>query len=94
VGLAPVLWRSARNGREVSHVTTHRSKEHGVDISLDSVVQVRISDIVEFSDEELDEGDTERFQRTITIVTASGVITLDLNAASDETLALIEDDEG
>ena len=64
-----------------------------VDISIDSVLRVRVSDVEEY-DEDEDDDDDERFYRTITIETASGVIELDLNAASEEALELLEDDEG
>jgi hypothetical protein len=64
-----------------------------VDISIDTVLRVRISEIEEYeSDEDDDEGE-EGFYRTITIETASGVIELDLNADSEDSLELIEDDE-
>ena len=63
-----------------------------VDISIDAVLGVRISDINEYEDDEGDD-DEERFYRTITIATARGVIEVDLNAASEEALELIEDDE-
>ena len=66
-----------------------------VDISVDTVLRVRISEIEEYEpDEDDDVEDDERFYRTITIETASGVIELDLNADSEEALELIEDDEG
>ncbi len=64
-----------------------------VDISIDSVLRVRVSDVEEYDEDEDDE-DEERFYRTITIETASGVIELDLNAESEDALELIEDDEG
>jgi hypothetical protein len=63
-----------------------------VDISVDSVLRVRISDVEEYdADEDEDDEDEERFFRTITIETASGVIELDLNAESEEALELLED---
>jgi hypothetical protein len=65
-----------------------------VDISVDTVLRVRISEIEEYEpDEDDDAEDDERFYRTITIETGSGVIELDLNADSEEALELIEDDE-
>ena len=64
-----------------------------VDISIDSVLRVRVSDVEEYDDDDDDEDD-ERFYRTITIETDSGVIELDLNATSEEALELLEDDEG
>lgn len=64
-----------------------------VDISIDSVLRVSVSATEEYEDDEVDEDD-DRFYRTITIETASGVIELDLNAASEEALELIEDDDG
>ena len=65
-----------------------------VDISVDTVLRVRISEIEEYEpDEDDDVEDDERFYRTITIETGSGVIELDLNADSEEALELIEDDE-
>jgi hypothetical protein len=63
-----------------------------VDISIDSVLRVRISDIEEYDEDDEDEDD-ETFFRTITIETASGVIELDLNAVSEEALELLEDNE-
>ena len=65
-----------------------------VDISVDTVLRVRISEIEEYEpDEDDDAEDDERFYRTITIETGSWVIELDLNADSEEALELIEDDE-
>ena len=64
-----------------------------VDISIDSVLRVRVSDIEEYDDDD-DNEDDERFYRTISIETASGVIELDLNAASEEALELLEDGVG
>ena len=65
-----------------------------VDISVDTVLRVRISEIEEYEpDEDDDAEDDERFYRTITIETGSGVIELDLNADSEGALELIEDDE-
>jgi hypothetical protein len=65
-----------------------------VDISVDTVLRVRISEIEEYEpDEDDDAEDDERFYRTITIETGSGVIELDLNAESEGALELIEDDE-
>ena len=65
-----------------------------VDISIETVLRVRISGIEEYEpDEDDDDEDEERFYRTITIETASGVIELDLNADSEGALELIEDDE-
>lgn len=61
-----------------------------VDISVDSVLRIRVSDIEEYDEDELDDDD-ERFYRTITIETASGVIEIDLNSASEDALDLIED---
>jgi hypothetical protein len=74
-------------------VTARRKDEGVVDISIDSVLRVHVSDVDEYDDDE-DDQDDERFFRTITIETASGVIELDLNAASEEALELLEDDEG
>ena len=64
-----------------------------VDISIESVLRIRVSDIEEYEDDEVDDEDDERFYRTITIETTSGVIELDLNAISEEALELVEDDE-
>ena len=64
-----------------------------VDISIESVLRIRVSDIDEYEDDEVDDEDDERFYRTITIETTSGVIELDLNAISEEALELVEDDE-
>ena len=64
-----------------------------VDISIDTVLRVRISEIEEYESDEDDDEEEEGFYRTITIETATGVIELDLNADSEEALELIEDDE-
>ena len=65
-----------------------------VDITIESVVRVRISAIEENEpDEDDDEEDEEPFYRTLTIVTESGeIIELDLYAASEEALEIEEDD--
>ena len=65
-----------------------------MDISIDSVLRVRVSDVEEYDEDDEDDQDDERFFRTITIETASGVIELDLNATSEEALELLADDEG
>jgi hypothetical protein len=63
-----------------------------VDISIEEVLRIRVSEIEEYEpDEDDDDEDDERFYRTITIETASGVIELDINAASEEALEFIED---
>ena len=64
-----------------------------VDISIDTVLRVSISEIEEYETDEDDDEDEEGFYRTITIQTATGIIELDLNADSEEALELIEDDE-
>jgi hypothetical protein len=66
-----------------------------VDITIDSVIRVRVSAIEENEiDEDEDEEDEEPYYRTLTIVTASGeVIELDLYAASAEALEIDEDEE-
>ena len=64
-----------------------------VDITIESVIRVRISAIEESEpDEDDDEVDDEPFYRTLTIVTQSGeIIELDLFAASEDALELEED---
>ena len=66
-----------------------------VDITIESVIRVRVSAIEENEiDEDDDEEDEEPFYRTLTIVTASGeVIELDLYAASLSALEIDEDEE-
>ena len=64
-----------------------------VDISIDSVLRVSVSATEEYEDDEVDEDD-DRFYRTITIETASGVIEMDLDATSEEALDMIEDEDG
>jgi hypothetical protein len=65
-----------------------------VDITIASVIRVRISAIEENEpDEDDDEVDDEPFYRTLTIVTQSGeIIELDLFAASEDALELEEDE--
>jgi hypothetical protein len=66
-----------------------------VDITIASVIRVRISAIEENEpDEDDDEVDDEPFYRTLTIVTQSGeIIELDLFAASEDALELEEDED-
>ena len=66
-----------------------------VDITIESVIRVRISAIEENEvDEDEDEEDEEPYYRTLTIVTASGeVIELDLYAATPAALEIDEDEE-
>jgi hypothetical protein len=66
-----------------------------VDITIESVIRVRISAIEENEpDEDDDEVDDEPFYRTLTIVTQSGeIIELDLFAASEDALELGEDED-
>jgi hypothetical protein len=74
----------------VAHV---REGEPSVDISIESVVSIRVSEVEEYDLDDDDEDD-EPFSRTITIETASGaVIELDLNAASEEALELLDDED-
>jgi hypothetical protein len=64
-----------------------------VDISIDGVARISLSAIEEYELEEDDE-ESEPYYRTLTIVTMTGeVIELDLNAASEEALEVMEDDE-
>jgi hypothetical protein len=74
----------------------HPKKEANVvDITIESVIRVRISAIEESEpDEDDDEVDDEPFYRTLTIVTQSGeIIELDLFAASEDALELEEDED-
>ena len=66
-----------------------------VDITIESVVRMRVSAIEENEpDEDDDDEDEEPYYRTLTIVTASGeVIELDLYAASPAALEIDEDEE-
>jgi hypothetical protein len=65
-----------------------------VDITIESVVRVRVSAIEENEPDEDDDEDEEPYYRTLTIVTASGeVIELDLYAASPAALEIDEDEE-
>ena len=66
-----------------------------VDITIESVIRVRISAIEENEvDEDEDEEDEEPYYRTLTIVTVSGeVIELDLYAATPAALEIDEDEE-
>ena len=64
-----------------------------VDITIGSVIRVRVSAIEENEDDE-DGEDEEPYYRTLTVVTASGeVIEPDLYAASPEALVIDEDEE-
>ena len=67
-----------------------------VDITIESVIRMRVSAIEEneIDEDDEDEEDEEPYYRTLTIVTASGeVIELDLYAASPEALEIDEDEE-
>ena len=66
-----------------------------VDITIESVVRVRVSQIEENEfDEDDEDEDEEAYYRTLTIVTESGeVIAIDLYAASPAALEIDEDEE-
>ena len=67
-----------------------------VDITIESVIRVRVSPIEEneVDEDEEDEQEEEPYYRTLTIVTASGeVIELDLYAVSAAALEIDEDEE-
>ena len=67
-----------------------------VDITIESVIRVRVSAIEEneVDEDEKDEQEEEPYYRTLTIVTASGeVVELDLYAASAAALEIDEDEE-
>jgi hypothetical protein len=67
-----------------------------VDITIESVVRVRVSVIEEneLEEEDQDEEDEELYYRTLTIETESGeIIELDLYAASPAALEIDEDEE-
>ena len=66
-----------------------------VDITIESVIRVRVSAIEENEiDVDDDEDDDQPFYRSVSIVTESGqVIDLNLYAASVEALELVEDDD-
>jgi hypothetical protein len=67
-----------------------------VDITIESVIRMRVSAIEEneIDEDDEDEEDEEPYYRTLTIVTASGeVIELDLYAASAAALEIDEDEE-
>jgi hypothetical protein len=72
-----------------------KKEEDVVDITVESVIRVRISAIEENEiDEDDEDEDEEPYYRTLTIVTASGeVIELDLYAASPAALEIDEDEE-
>jgi len=78
-------------------VSNERPKKEAdvVDITIESVIRVRISAIeVNEPDEDDEEVDDEPFYRTLTIVTQSGeIIELDLFAASEDALVLEEDED-
>jgi hypothetical protein len=78
-------------------VSNERPKKEAdvVDITIESVIRVRISAIeVNEPDEDDEEVDDEPFYRTLTIVTQSGeIIELDLFAASEDALELEEDED-
>jgi hypothetical protein len=74
----------------------HPTKEEVVvDITIESVIRVRVSAIEENEiDVDDDEDDDQPFYRSVSIVTESGqVIDLNLYAASVEALELVEDDD-
>jgi hypothetical protein len=81
----------------VEAARSERPKEEAdvVDITIDSVIRVRVSAIEENEiDEDDEDEDEEPYYRTLTIVTASGeVIELDLYAASPAALEIDEDEE-
>ena len=65
-----------------------------VNITIDSVTRVEVSPIGEYEYDEEDEEEEESYYRTITIETASGqVIEIDLNATSEDSLEVLEEDE-
>ena len=65
-----------------------------VDITIESVVRVRISAIEENEFDDEDEENEEPYYRTLTIETESGeLIELDLYAASPAALEVDEDEE-
>jgi hypothetical protein len=64
-----------------------------VDITIESVVRVRVSAIEENELEDEDDEDEEPYYRTLTIETESGLIELDLYAASPAALEIDEDEE-
>ena len=67
-----------------------------VDITIESVIRVRVSAIEEneVDEDEEDEQEEEPYYRTLTIVPASGeVIELDLYAASAAALEIDEDED-
>ena len=67
-----------------------------MDITIESVIRVRVSAVEEneVDEDEEDGQEEEPYYRTLTIVTASGeVIELDLYAASEAALEIEEDEE-
>jgi hypothetical protein len=65
-----------------------------VDITIESVISVRVSAIEENELDDEDEEDEELYYRTLTIETESGgLIELDLYAASPAALEIDEDEE-
>jgi len=65
-----------------------------VDITIESVVRIRVSAIEENEVDDDDDEDEEAYYRTLTIETESGeLIELDLYAASPAALEIDEDEE-
>jgi hypothetical protein len=65
-----------------------------VDITIESVVSLRVSAIEENEFDEDEDDDEEPYYRTLTIETASGeIIELDLYAASPSALEIDEEEE-
>jgi hypothetical protein len=64
-----------------------------IDITLEGVTRILVSEIEEYELDDEDDEDEEPFSRTITIELASGeTIELDLNAATRDELEILDDD--
>ena len=69
-----------------------RARGKVVNLTIDSVTRISVSAIEEYEEDEEDE-EEEGYYRTITIETVSGqTIEIDLNAASEDDLEVIEDE--
>jgi hypothetical protein len=75
-------------------LSAQRKEAEVVDITIESVVRVRVSAIEENELDDEDDEDEEPYYRTLTIETESGeLIELDLYAASPAALEIDEDEE-
>lgn len=60
-----------------------------VEISIESVRQVRISEIEEYETEEGETDDGEPFYRSIAIETGSGILEIEISSSSRQALEIL-----